>query len=367
MSIADGYTFGGGRMKLCWKSLVSFDSTSEPYYPGWITAAWVNRAIACGIALFVVIVASSMQSVTVAQTSATPAWQKAAGGKMSFEVASVRPSESRDLGAFPLTSDSTFRQTGGLFRASFPLYLYIEFAYKLFETPEGRHEWLSRAPKWVATDNYAIQAKAPIGNPTKDQFRLMIQSLLADRFNLKLHFENRQTPVLALTLIKPGILGQRIRAHSEGPPCPTKTDDSAPLGIAPDLDVWPRLCFQVSFTPAPVPTPPNVVQKASVHNHMAGGRDVSMETIIGGLNNLSNLGRPIIDRTGLRGTFDFILEWAPLPGDPYTMRGPGDPESDFVGTTFPEAVKEQLGMKLESTNAPFPTLIIDHIERPSEN
>src|SRR5215469_9668893 len=129
----------------------------------------------------------------------------------------------------------------------------------------------------------------------------MIQSLLADRFNLKLHFENRQTPVLALTLIKPGKLGQRIRAHSEGPPCPTKTDDSAFLGIAPDLGVFPRLCFQVSFQPAPLPSPPDVVQKASEHNHMAGGRDVSMETMIGGLNNLSNLGRPIIDRTGLRG------------------------------------------------------------------
>lgn len=295
------------------------------------------------------------------------AWQKAAGGGMSFEVASVRPSQNRDLGAFPLTSDNAFRPTGGLFRASFPVYLYIEFAYKLFETPEVRHEWLSRAPKWVATDNYAIQAKAPIGNPTKDQFRLMIQSLLADRFNLNLHFQNRETPVLALTLIKPGKLGQRIRAHSEGPPCPTKTDDSAPLGIAPDLDVWPRLCFQVSFTPAPVPSPPNVVQKASVHNHMAGGRDVSIETIIGGLNNLSNLGRPIIDRTGLKGTFDFILEWSPLPGDPYTIRRSGDPEPDFVGTTFPEAVKEQLGMNLESTKAALPTLIIDRVERPTAN
>jgi uncharacterized protein (TIGR03435 family) len=310
-------------------------------------------------------VASNLQ--IGAQTSAERTWQEAAGGKMSFEVASVRPSENRDFGAFPLSSDNAFRPTGGLFRASVPLRVYIEFAYKLFETPGQREEWLSHVPKWVATDNYAIQAKAPIGNPTKDQFRLMIQSLLAERFNLKLHFENQETAVLVLTLIKPGTLGERIRPHSQGRPCPTKTDDSSPLGIEPELNVWPRVCGPVIFNPAGMPQPPNVVQKTSVHNFMAGGRDVSMETTIGNFNGLSNLGRPIIDRTGLAGTFDFILEWTPSPGDPYTFHRPGDPESDFVGTTFPEAVKEQLGMKLESTNAPFPTLIIDRIERPSEN
>jgi hypothetical protein len=166
-------------MKLFWKSVVSLDWTSETNQCVWTTAAWFSRAVACGTALFVAIVVSGLPILTLAQTSATPAWQKAAGGKMSFEVASVRPSENRDFGAFPLTSDNAFRPTGGLFRASFPVYLYIEFAYKLFETPEVRHEWLSRAPRWVATDNYAIQAKAPISNPTKDQFRLMIQSLLA--------------------------------------------------------------------------------------------------------------------------------------------------------------------------------------------
>src|SRR5262245_43809709 len=169
-------------MKLFWKSVVSFDSTSDTCHRVRTNNAWLSRAMACGTALFVAIVASSLQIVMVAQTSATPAWQQAAGGKMSFEVASVRPSENRDFDAFPLSSDNAFKPTGGLFKASFPLRVYIEFAYKLFVTPEQREDWLSRAPKWVATDNYAIQAKAPIDNPTKDQFRLMFQSLLAERF-----------------------------------------------------------------------------------------------------------------------------------------------------------------------------------------
>jgi uncharacterized protein (TIGR03435 family) len=195
----------------------------------------------------------------------------------------------------------------------------------------------------------------------------MVQSLLAERFKLKLHFENQQAPVLSLTLIKRGKLGQRIRPHSEGPVCPTKADDSELLGIAPDRDVWPRYCGAVYLAPAGLPSPQgaNVVQKASEHDHMAGGRDLSMETIIGNFNNLSYLGRPIIDRTGLTRTFDFTLEWSPSPGDPIMRLNPANAE--FVGITFPESVKEQLGMRLESIKAPLPTLIIDHIERPAEN
>jgi uncharacterized protein (TIGR03435 family) len=222
----------------------------------------------------------------------------------------------------------------------------------------------------MGTDNYAIQAKAPIGHPTKDQMRLMIQSLLAERFKLRAHFENQQVSVLALTLIKQGKLGEHIRPHSEGPPCPTKTDDSAPLGIALDDHIWPPSCGQAVLRPAngPPVTPKlaNVVPpKASEHDHVFGGRDLAMETIIGALNNMSYLGRPIIDRTGLTGTFDFTLEWSPSPGDPTTKLNAVN--SEFVGITFPEAVKEQLGMKLESVKAPLLILIIDHIERPAEN
>src|SRR5262249_21174186 len=81
----------GGQMKRFWKSVVSFDSTSEARHRVCTTAAWFSRAMTCATALFMAISASSLQIVTVAQTSATPAAQKAAGEKMSFEVASVKP------------------------------------------------------------------------------------------------------------------------------------------------------------------------------------------------------------------------------------------------------------------------------------
>jgi hypothetical protein len=77
---------------------------------------------------------------------------------------------------------------------------------------------LAHAPKWVYTDLYAINAVAE-GNPTKDQMRLMLQSLLADRFKLAAHFEHQEARTLALVLDKPGKTGAKLYAHSNGPPC----------------------------------------------------------------------------------------------------------------------------------------------------
>src|ERR1022692_34137 len=77
---------------------------------------------------------------------------------------------------------------------------------------------LAHAPKWVSTDSFEIHALAN-GIPTKDQMRLMLQSLLADRFRLQVHIVTVQVPVLALVLEKPGKTGPKLRPHSEGPPC----------------------------------------------------------------------------------------------------------------------------------------------------
>ena len=76
--------------------------------------------------------------------------------------------------------------------------------------------------------------------------------------------------------------------------------------------------------------------------------------------------RPVVDQTVLRDRFDFTLEWIPEPGIPLSLPG-ATKQSDFQGTTFLEALKEQLGMKLESIKAPMSVLVIDHVERSSEN
>ena len=77
--------------------------------------------------------------------------------------------------------------------------------------------------------------------------------------------------------------------------------------------------------------------------------------------------RPVVDRTGLTGNFDFSLEWTPEPDSPIARLDTTARTAEFTATPFPDAMKEQLGMKLEATRAPVPVLVVDHVEKPSEN
>ena len=149
----------------------------------------------------------------------TPQWQIDAGGKMTFEVASVKLStdgEEQDRN-FPIDDGDRYAANGGLLTIrKFPLSTIIAFAYKL-----PFYEWApiqDRLPKALAAEPFDIEARAP-GTPTKDQMRLMMQSLLADRFKLAVHFEVRQLPVYELVVNKPGRLGTRIWPHTSDSPC----------------------------------------------------------------------------------------------------------------------------------------------------
>jgi len=111
----------------------------------------------------------------IAAQSVTEDWQKAAGGKMEFEVASVRLNlGSHEPSTFRLSSDDAYTPTGGLLIADYPLTTYIEFAYKLSLTREQWHTMYGHLPNWVQTDNYAIHARTDRTDPTKDQMRLMM-------------------------------------------------------------------------------------------------------------------------------------------------------------------------------------------------
>jgi uncharacterized protein (TIGR03435 family) len=184
-------------------------------------------------------VPSPLEQPTMVQTQKVPQWQTAAGGKMSFEVASVRqdPSGKFMTPPYSIDSDDDYSSTGGLFTADAPLTTYISFAYKL----DQMHSMLSRLPKWASTEHFEIRARAA-GNPTKDQVRLMMQSLLADRFKLAIHFETRELPVLALTLLKPGKLGLKLRPHAEGPACnvvaPRTANSTVNLDMFRAMSTW---------------------------------------------------------------------------------------------------------------------------------
>jgi bla regulator protein BlaR1 len=278
-------------------------------------------------------------------------WEKAAGGKMSFDIASVKrdkdasadPQSNMDLG--PMDS---FSPTGGLLQASnVPLIRYIAFAYKL-SPEEVKLGVQPQLPKWANTSDYDIVARAS-GNPTKDQLRLMVQALLADRFNLLVHYETKQMPVLALLPDKPGKLGPRLREHiDDGVPCTTvaasggKREPTITGG-------FPVQCGTVVHFPGKTSGVASLGARALASSILADVLGVSYQT-----------DKPVVDDTGL-GLVDFLLEFTP---DRMTNTGRVyDPDAP----TFDEALKEQLGLKFESRAAPVQLMIIDHIEQPLPN
>jgi uncharacterized protein (TIGR03435 family) len=293
----------------------------------------------------------AMVGQNAAPASAVPDWQTKAGGQMAFTVASVKP----DTGPFrppnfPLDPGDAFRPVGGHFNADFALATYITFAYKLWLTADQRQSMIAHLPGWVSSDRFDIQAEAE-GNPTKDQMRLMMQALLAERFQLKVHFETQVVPVLAMVLAKPDKTGPKLRPHSEGVPCEATPATNGPSASA--TSVFPPVCdvYMMNISP-------NTGARA-------GSRNTTLEALAGGLPGIGGLDRPVVDQTGLSGRFDFSIEFTPESHTPSTASA-GVP-ADVPGSTFLEAVREQLGLKLEATKAPLRILVVDHVDRPSAN
>jgi len=290
-----------------------------------------------GIAAFMALSFSGafVLAQTAAESPQVPEWQKAAGGKLSFEAASIKLAgpnrfESANFALRFQDSFASDQNPHGRLTAQFPLEVYIYFAYKLPNYPRRQRDaMLAHAPKWASTDLYAINAVAE-GDPTKDQMRLMLQSLLADRFMLAVHFEHQETRTLALVLDKSGKTGAKLYPHSEGPPC------DVPGVFA---------CNSISA----IFKPNNVIS--------FGGRDLTMAQIAAALSGPPRLTLelPLVDQTGLEGRFDFSVEFTLDP------TAPDDP------TMYQEALQDQLGVQLKAANVLMDTLVIDHAEWPTEN
>jgi uncharacterized protein (TIGR03435 family) len=208
----------------------------------------------------------------------------------------------------------------------------------------------------MATTRFDIEAKSEIPNPTKDQMRLMMQSLLAERFKLVLHTETRQLPVLALVLAKPGKLGPQLRPHPAGDDTCSNVVASLDHQSEPETPAAavPTVCG--GLVSVGVPSAPSHVR--------IGGRKVALALLAAHLGEMGQFDRPIVDRTGLTGTFDFALEWGPDP-----VSGAAAPEDhEDRQTNLQEALQDQLGLKLERQKAPLDVLLIDHVDQqPAEN
>jgi uncharacterized protein (TIGR03435 family) len=275
----------------------------------------------------------------------------------TFEVASVRSSKStaEPSSRFPLGPGDGY-VPGSLFSAANqPLIAYLRFAFKL---PQGE---LTDLPAWVYDEHFDIVGRAN-GNPTKDQMRLMMQSLLADRFKLKAHSERRTKPAFNLVLARLGQIGPQLKANTDDKACAVSSTEQ-PAGAVPTLrPTGPSSKSGLQLPPMLCGTIGQVSASAPDQGRIAGRR-VTVERIAGFLQNpFTGVDRQVLDRTGLTGTFDFSVEWYPerditKPPDQAAASGPG----------FLEALQKQLGFKLVATTAPADVLVIDHIEHPDEN
>lgn len=238
---------------------------------------------------------------------------------------------------------------GGRLRAEAALLPFIiQQAYTV------RRYQIIGGPDWIGTARYDIEAKAD-GNATFPQIMLMLQSLLEDRFKLKVHRETRQLPVYELTVTKGG---NKLKQPTPGG-CAAAEINSVPLPPPPPGTVAPPPCGRVFMG--------MFNGKASLE-----GGNVSVSELVRVLSNV--MGRPVIDKTGISGNFDIHLPFAPdsslegLPG----AGAPGGPAlpvaaDPSAGATIFTAIQEELGLKLESTKGPVEVIVIDGAERPTEN
>jgi uncharacterized protein (TIGR03435 family) len=277
--------------------------------------------------------------------------KKGSTENLAFEVASVKSNKSDGeayMNISPILGDAPV-PAGGLYLArNIKLIQFIAFAYSLTQIQLRSVEL--RTP-WTTVDRFDIEARAT-GSPTKAQYRLMMQSLLAERFKLVAHYETRVVPVYVMALAKPGKLGPQLRLHRADDPACAATPPSPPPGEA-DAQGFPETCGG-----------PQSMQPSTPGRMKTGGRDVSMARFAAIITGVGVVDRPMIDQTGIKGTIDYSLEWRRVS----IQLPPGATvEPDEDAPTFQQAMKEQLGIRMVSRKGPSELFFIDHVEKPSEN
>jgi uncharacterized protein (TIGR03435 family) len=250
-------------------------------------------------------------------------------------------------------------------------------------------------PKWLDSERFDIVAKIPKG-ATKEQFQVMLQNLLAERFKLTLHHETKELPMYALVVGKGGPKMKETvddtatapaAASQGGPGGPSASASPAPLPPPPGSDGAGPMMSRVKIGADGMPQLPPGMGKNGLMMMMMNGRmrlvgngqPVSALTEMLG----NQLGRPVVDATELKAKYDLTLDFAPESmGGPMGMMpppppqhdggaGPGGPMTgapDAGGPSIFTALQEQLGLKLEQRKGPVDLLVIDRLEKvPVEN
>jgi uncharacterized protein (TIGR03435 family) len=228
---------------------------------------------------------------------------------LTFDVASIKATVVQGR-FFRNPSAAPFRISGT--RVTAPLVTLSDLIGAAYDVKDYQ---ISGAPGWATEsgNRYTVEAKAPGESaPSADQVRLMLQSLLADRFQLKLHRDSKEIPTYDLVI---GKNGPKLK------PVPSDA---------------------LSVVPAPPLRRSSIEQLASLISRF--------------------LDRPLVDKTGFAGNFEYSMDWGQMD-----LARAADPDGFSGATTISVAVQEQLGLKLEAAKERAVILVIDHAEKPSEN
>jgi uncharacterized protein (TIGR03435 family) len=236
----------------------------------------------------------------------------------SFEVATIKPSKADQQGKFFRLGGRRFTTTNAT------LDDLISYAYRIHANQ------IIGAPGWAETGKYDINAEPDgDGAPNDQQWKDMMQKLLAERFALTFHRDKKELSVYLLSVARGG---------------PKLTKSAADPNGHFGWSFRGRIGGDLSFTNANMADFANLMQR-------------------------NVLDRPVVDQTGLTGKYDFNLDFTPDESQFEGMGAKVSPQTDSANAppNLYTAIQEQLGLKLEATKAPAEVLVIDHVEKPSEN
>lgn len=257
--------------------------------------------------------------------------QFASAQTLEFEAASVKPGPAGGT-RYALNFRGEELRVGNL-----PLRAIAEWAYDI--SPQFHRGILEGGPSWIDSETFQIVAKA--SSPlTANDARAMLRALLADRFKLRAHTVSRDTPVFALVLAKKdGALGSGLRRSEKD--CSAFSNAFA---RGEQRGVQPLRVNGCDFRSVGGPN------GNTIHG------TITLDAFIPLISRARDIDRPIVNRTGLDGTFDINLEWTQP-----RVAGAAPPDGPSIFT----AVQEQLGLKLESQRVPMDVVVIDSVERPT--
>lgn len=249
--------------------------------------------------------------------------------KPAFEVASIRKRVDTQPGPSMVVRGAPAPQSALFTRSGTSVASLVQFAFDL------QLYQLAGGPDWIRTERFDISARSA-DVPTAPQLRLMVQSLLEDRFRLTAHREQRQMPIYSLVLAREdGRLGPGLR----------------------------KSAAEDCMAPNTVPRPSNVPSGAST---VTGCGSMSAFA----LGAARNVAAPVVDKTGLTGSWDYGYYFADDGSQLVALGLPRTPERlavDPAAPAFGTALEEQLGLRLRATRGPVEVLVIDSVQQPTEN